>query len=231
MAQVQEIWNKLNPRERLTGIGALLIILGWIVGLTARGLGIGSLGLLGAVAVLVVLYLKYANPDIKWPIAVSLIVLAVAAIVALGAVLNLLDWFAYLGILGISGLLALALYVIGALLMVWGAWQEYQVEKPALPNMSASSTSSAPPAAAPPPTAAPPPASAAPAAPAEAPPHRSTGRFHRNPALGASADLEQLERRHDLGTPSRHHTGRAELTARPRHVCRADRRATMLRRT
>ena len=88
MAQVQEIWNKLNPRERLTGIGALLIILGWIVGLTARGLGIGSLGLLGAVAVLVVLYLKYANPDIKWPIAVSLIVLAVAAIVALGAVLN-----------------------------------------------------------------------------------------------------------------------------------------------
>ena len=69
MAQVQEIWNKFNPRERLTGIGALVIILGWIVGLTARGLGIGSLGLLGAVAVLVVLYLKYANPDIKWPVA------------------------------------------------------------------------------------------------------------------------------------------------------------------
>ena len=68
MAQVQEIWNKFNPRERLTGIGALVIILGWIVGLTARGLGIGSLGLLGAVAVLVVLYLKYANPDIKWPV-------------------------------------------------------------------------------------------------------------------------------------------------------------------
>ena len=82
MAQVQEIWNKFNPRERLTGIGALVIVLGWIVGLTARGLGIGTLGLLGAVAVLVVLYLKYANPDIKWPIHVSLIVLAIAAIVA-----------------------------------------------------------------------------------------------------------------------------------------------------
>ena len=84
MAQVQEIWNKLNPRERLTGIGALVITSGWIVGLTARGLGIGSLGLLRAVAVLIVLYLKYANPDIKWPIHVSLIILAVAAIVAVG---------------------------------------------------------------------------------------------------------------------------------------------------
>jgi len=164
MAQVQEIWNKFNPRERLTGIGALVIILGWIVGLTARGLGIGSLGLLGAVAVLVVLYLKYANPDIKWPVHVALIILAISAVVAIAAVLTLLDWFGYLGILGISGLLSLGLYVIGALLMVWGAWQEYQVEKPALPNMSASSTSTAPPAATPPA------ASAPPAAPAEAPP-------------------------------------------------------------
>ena len=100
MAQVQEIWNKFNPRERLTGIGALVIVLGWIVGLTARGLGIGSLGLLGAVAVLVVLYLKYANPDIKWPVAVPLITLAISAVVAIAAVLTLLDWFAYLGVLG-----------------------------------------------------------------------------------------------------------------------------------
>ena len=76
MAQVQEVWNKLNPRERLTGIGALVIVLAWILGIIARGLGIGSIGLVGAVAVLVVLYLKYANPDIKWPIHVSLIILA-----------------------------------------------------------------------------------------------------------------------------------------------------------
>ena len=174
MAQVQEIWNKFNPRERLTGIGALLVLLAWIFGIIGRGLGIGSLGLVGGIAVLVVLYLKYANPDIKWPIHVSLIVLAVSAIVALAAVLTLLDYFAYIGILGIGGMLSLALYVIGALLMVWGAWQEYQVEKPALPNMSASSTSTGPPAATPPATSAPPAAPAdappaAPVAPAEAP--------------------------------------------------------------
>ena len=76
MAQVQEIWNKFNPRERLTGIGALIVLLAWIFGIIGRGLGIGSLGLLGAIAVLVVLYLKYANPDIKWPVHVSLITLA-----------------------------------------------------------------------------------------------------------------------------------------------------------
>lgn len=162
MAQVQEIWNKLNPRERLTATGALVIVLAWLVGLVARGLGIGSLGLLGGVAVLVVLYLKYANPDIKWPVAVPLITLGIAAIVAIAALLTLLDWFAYLGILGITGLLSLALFVIGAALMLWGAWQEYQVEKPALPNMSANSASTAPPPAAT--------SSAPPAAPADAPP-------------------------------------------------------------
>ena len=93
MAQVQEIWNKFNPRERLTGIGALIVLLAWIFGIIGRGLGIGSLGLLGAIAVLVVLYLKYANPDIKWPVHVALITLAISAIVALAALLTLLDYF------------------------------------------------------------------------------------------------------------------------------------------
>ena len=218
MAQVQEIWNKLNPRERLTGIGALVVVLAWIVGLTARGSRHRlARPCLGAVAVLVVLYLKYANPDIKWPIHVSLIILAVAAIVAARARCSRsLTGSPISAILGITGLLSLGLYVVGDALMVWGAWQEYQVEKPALPNILASSASTASRLAPPPRLEAPP---AAPAAPAETPRAR------------ASAVLEQLERRHDLGTSSRHHTGRAELTARPRHVCRADRRATMLRRT
>jgi hypothetical protein len=140
MAQVQEVWNKLNARERLTASGALVIVLAWIIGLVARGFGVGSLGLIGAIAVLVVLYLKYTNPTIQWPVAVPIITLAISAIVALFAVLTLIDWLGYLNILGVLGLIALALYVIGALLMAYGSWQEYQVEKPALPNMSASSS-------------------------------------------------------------------------------------------
>ena len=174
MDQVQEVWSKLNARERLTGSGALVIVLAWIIGLVARGFGVGSLGLVGAIAVLIVLYLKYANPTIQWPVAVPIITLAISAIVALFAVLTLIDWLGYLNVLGVLGLIALALYVIGALLMAYGSWQEYQVEKPALPNMSASSTSSAPPAAPP----------ANPPAPPAAPPPSDT----QPPSGGSSGD-------------------------------------------
>ena len=225
MAQVQEIWNKLNPRERLTGIGALVIILGWIVGLTARGLGIGSLGLLGAVAVLVVLYLKYANPDIKWPIHVSLIILAdcrdrrprrgadAPRLVRLprhprhqrpALARPVRHRRAADGVGRVAG-------VPGGEAGVAEHVGQLGVHR-LRPRRA-------------------PPAASARAGRACGSPARGTGRSGRGAAVGASAALEQLERRHDLGTSSRHHTGRAELTARPRHVCRADRRATMLRRT
>jgi hypothetical protein len=67
----------------------------------------------------------------------------------------------------VTGLLSLGLFVVGAAIMVWGAWQEYQIDKPAMPNFSTgTSTGTTPPPAAPPPAAAaPPPAAAAPAPP------------------------------------------------------------------
>ena len=136
MTQIQEVWNKLNPRERLTAMGAGLVVLAWIVGIVARGFGVGSLGLVGALAVLVVLYLKYTNASITWPVAVPLITLAISGLIAFFAVLTLIEWLGLLDVIGITALLSLAIYVIGALLMAWGSWQEYQVEKPALPNFS-----------------------------------------------------------------------------------------------
>lgn len=153
--QVQEVWNKLNPRERLTAIGAGLVVLAWVVGIVARGFGVNSLGLLGAIAVIVVLFLKYApNMNITWPIPVPLITLGISAIVALFAVLTLIDWLGYIELLGATAIISFALYVIGAIIMLWGSWQEYQVEKPAMPNFSGmGSSSSAPPPAAPPPAA------------------------------------------------------------------------------
>ena len=53
MAQVQAVWNKLNPRERLSAIGAGVIILAWLVGLVTYGAGAATLSFLGALAVLV----------------------------------------------------------------------------------------------------------------------------------------------------------------------------------
>lgn len=145
MAQLQEAWNKFNSRERMTAAGAGIVILAWIIGLVARGFGVGSIALIGAIAVLAVLYLKYApNQNINWPIAPSLLVLGISAIVALFAVITLLEWLGYTSILGIPGILSLLLYAGGGAVMALGAWQEYQVDKPAMPDFSASKTATPP---------------------------------------------------------------------------------------
>ncbi len=152
MAQIQEIWNKFNPRERLSGIGAALIILGWIVSLASYGVGAGTVALLGAIAVLVILYLKYApNQNITWPAPTSLLILGISAVVALLVLLDLLRVLGVLSFFGATAILAILLEVAGSAVMLWGAWQEYQIVKPAMPSFGSTTTPPAPPAATPPP--------------------------------------------------------------------------------
>ena len=133
MAQIQEIWNKLNPRERLTTWGTLAVVVGWIIGLTASyGIGGGGLALIGAIAVLVIFYLKYApGQTVAWPAPVATIVLVISAIVAIGALLTLLNMLQLLGLAGYGffagAILAGIVTAAGAVLMLWGAWQEYQL--------------------------------------------------------------------------------------------------------
>ena len=82
---LNEILAKINPREKLIGIGAIVFAVGWLVGLVlasvsyaglvsvnvwneSGGTGIGFVGLLAAIAAVVVIYLKYApNMKITWP--------------------------------------------------------------------------------------------------------------------------------------------------------------------
>jgi hypothetical protein len=157
------IWEKFNARERLSVIGAAVIILGYIVAaVTSFGIGSNAIALLMAIVVLIVLYLKVApNMQIAWPVAPSLIVLGASGLSALFVLIGLLSWIGLLGAYG-AATIALILTVVGAGVMLWGAWQEYQVDKPALPGfMTGAGTSAAPPPAgttpAPPPVAAPPP--------------------------------------------------------------------------
>jgi hypothetical protein len=166
----------MNPRERLSAIGAGLLVLAWLVGLITYGAGASTIALLGAIAVLAILYIKY-TPTMKvtWPAAVSLMVLAISAVIALIVLVDLLQILPYLGLARYFGgavILILLLEVAGAALMAWGAWQEYQVDKPQLPEWargagagaSGSATTTPPPTASPapvPPAAAPPPASLA----------------------------------------------------------------------
>jgi len=175
------IWQQFNPRERLMAIGAGLIILAWIVSLASFGIGANSLALILAIALLAVLYLKYApNMKINWPAAPSLILMVISAVVAVIVLLDLLRYLSLLGLAAYFGgvVVSLLLEVAGAAVMAWGAWQEYQIEKPAMPNFGAGTgtgtgTSAAPPAgsspsapmAPPPAPMAPPPAAAAPPPP------------------------------------------------------------------
>jgi hypothetical protein len=151
VAQIQEMWNKLNPRERLSAWGAIAIAIGWIVGLTASyGLGGNSLALIGAIAVVVILYLKYApNQSITWPAPIPTIILVISAVVAIGAILTALNLLSFLGIAGgffAGAILASLVTAAGAIVMVWGAWQEYQLTAPAAGTRPAAP---APPPAAP----------------------------------------------------------------------------------
>lgn len=163
MPQVQEVWNKLNPRERLTATGALVVALSWIVSLAGYGVSAGTISLLGAIAVLAVLYLKYnPNQSVTWPAPIPTIVLAISGVVALLAAIDVLTSLRYLGLFGFGvGIVALILEAVGAALMAWGAWQEYQLTKPA-PSSTPSSSGL-------PPTSPPPAAPSAPAAPPTTP--------------------------------------------------------------
>jgi hypothetical protein len=170
------IWNQFNPRERLMAIGAGLIVLAWIVSLATFGLGANTLALILAVAALAVLYVKYApNMKVNWPASPTLILIVLSAVIAVIVLLDLLRYLSLLGFAAYFGgvIVALLLEVVGAGLMAWGAWQEYQIEKPPLPAAfmgggTGTGTTTTPPAADPPPAPPAGPTDAAP--PAMAPP-------------------------------------------------------------
>jgi hypothetical protein len=130
---VQEIWQKFNANERMAAIGAGIVIVAWLVGIVSPyGIGSSTLALLGALAVLAVLYLKYApNQNITWPAPIPVIVLAISGIVALIAVVNLLQWLSLLGGAPLTVLLALIGTAVGGALMAWASYQEWQTTKAA----------------------------------------------------------------------------------------------------
>jgi hypothetical protein len=131
-------WNKLNANERLVGIGAIVVIVGYIVSV-AGSYGVVSgntLALLGALAVLVIYYLKYTpTSNVNWPAPIQTIVLAISAIVAILAIIAGLPALGLIAGFGlyVLGLLATA---VGGVIMAWGAWQEYQTMPKAAPPSS-----------------------------------------------------------------------------------------------
>jgi hypothetical protein len=163
MPTITAFWNKLNANEKLVGYGIIVILVSWLVGLVTGG-GFGSSwAFVAAVAVAIIYWLKYApNQSITWPAPIQTIVLVIAGIAALLSILGLLGLLSFLTFLGIGYLIAVLGNAVGAGLMAYGAWMEYQaMPKTAAP---AAPTSQAPPPSSPPP-AAPPPSSPPPSSP------------------------------------------------------------------
>jgi len=134
VAQVQAVWAKFNANERLAAIGAIVILVSWVIALVSYGLGSNIIALLGAIAVLAILYLKYApNQSINWPAPIPTLLLAVSAVVGVVELLDLLQLVRVLGLVGglfggfFAGyVVALIGTIVGAAIMLWGSYQEWQ---------------------------------------------------------------------------------------------------------
>ena len=162
MPTITAFWNKLNANEKLVGYGIIVILASWLIGLVLGG-GVGSSwAFVAAIVVAIIYWLKYApNQSITWPAPIPLLVLVIAGIAALLSILGLLSLLGVLGFLGIGFLIAVLGNAVGAGLMAYGAWKEYQLmpktTAPAAPSTPAPPTTPNPPAA--PPPSSPPPSS------------------------------------------------------------------------
>jgi hypothetical protein len=138
MAVLSEIWRKLSASERLAVVGAVLIVLSWLLGALMSGFfglaGAGGVSLLGAIAVGVVVYLQHApNTKISWPASYPVVLFGIGVVVGLLALVELLDAIRWLGLL--ASILSLGfwvpflLYLAGAALLAWGSFKTWEASK------------------------------------------------------------------------------------------------------
>ena len=153
MAQVQEVWNKLNPRERFTTFGVGMVVVGFLLSVLDYSAGGTTLSLLAALGVLVVFYLKYSpSSNVSWPAPVPTIVLGLSVVALIAAALEVLRWVSFI-LNNLFGLWSFGTIIIlvGTIVMVWQSWIEYQAAQPASSAAPAAPASAAPAAAVPPP--------------------------------------------------------------------------------
>lgn len=144
-------FDKLSANEKLAAIGAAVLI---IFALISYGFGLSSLGVLAALALLVVIFLPQFSPSTTLPGSkgsLMLITGGIAGVVMVLAFLSLMSFlFAGFGANDLFFIIA----VVGGVIAAWASWQEFQGEGGKFvlgtPTSSATSSPSVPPAAAPP---------------------------------------------------------------------------------
>lgn len=140
-------FSKLGQNEKLAVYGAIALIVGGVVGYSY---GLTALGILAALAMLVIIFLPQLSAGTKLPGSRGSLMVAAGAVGGVAMALALLQ--AITGALFVNTNVRDILFLVavaGAALMAWAGWQELQSEggKFQLGTTAASGTSSAAPAA------------------------------------------------------------------------------------
>jgi hypothetical protein len=139
---LNEIMAKMNQNEKLIGVGAIVAIVGFILGLflatssvafvtinwySGSGAeGTGFIAIAAAVVAVVLVYLKYApNMNITWPAPFGLILLIVTVVGALAGLLGLFQAFTSGAGFGDTLGKPVTLYVVAGAVLVGCALQAY----------------------------------------------------------------------------------------------------------
>jgi len=118
--------SKLGQNEKLALYGAVALIVGGVVG---WAYGLTTLGLLAAIAMLVIIFLPQLSPSMSLPGSHGSLMVAVGGVAGVAMALAFLSALA--GALLIRFDLRDVFFliaVVGGLLMAWAGWQEFQAE-------------------------------------------------------------------------------------------------------
>lgn len=130
---ISAFWKKLNKNEKMVMYGAIIVVVAFLIGIAGSyGFGSSSTNLVAAIAITVLYWLKYSPTQIKWPVALELIVLVIAGIAALFAILAAIGALSFLFAFGLAGI-AVLVNAVGCGVMAYFAWLEYQAMPKAAP--------------------------------------------------------------------------------------------------
>lgn len=119
-------FSKLTSNEKLAVYGSVALIVGAVVG---YGYGLANLGILAAIAMLIIIFLPQLSPNTNLPGSRGSLMVAAGGLAGAAMVLALLS--ALTGALLINTNLRDVFFLVaavGGVVMAWAGWQELQSE-------------------------------------------------------------------------------------------------------
>lgn len=123
-------FSKLSQNEKLAVYGSLAVLIGLIVASAGFfGFGLGTLALLAAIAMLVVIFLPQFSSGTSLPGSRGSLMLICGGVAAAVLVLTFLSIAGFIGALfgSLNGIMFLVA-LVGSIVMAWAGWQEFQAE-------------------------------------------------------------------------------------------------------